>query len=62
MLKEIGAINKETAVSRSEIETEVGIRHGIIGDVAFDSNAWSNRSKKAIKSIGIAKQKRYYTD
>lgn len=62
VLKEIGAISKETAVSRAEIETEVGIRHGEIGDVAFDSNAWSKRWKKSIKSVGIAKQKRYYTD
>ena len=58
---EIGATSKETAVSRKEIESEIGIRHGDIGDCEFDSNNWSKRDKGIIKGIGIAKQKRYYT-
>ena len=62
VLKEMGAIGKDNAVTRKEIESEVGIRHGDIGDCAFDSNAWSKRDTSYIKSIGVAKKKCYYVD
>lgn len=60
-LKEVGATSKEKAIPRKDIESGVQFKFGLIGDAAFDSNAWSKRDTKMIKSIGEAKQKCYYT-
>ena len=61
VLKEMGAVSQETAVGRKEIENQVGLNHGEIGECAYDSNAWSKRDKKLIKHIGNNKKMLYYT-
>lgn len=61
VLKEMGAVSQDKAVGRKEIENQVGLNHGEIGECAYDSNAWSKRDKKLIKHIGNNKKMLYYT-